>query len=151
MAKTLVAYFSYSGNTKKTAQRVAELAKADLFEIKPKKAYSADYQTCIEEARKEVGEGARPELMDKLDDLSRYDTIVLGFPNWCSTCPMIILSFLEAYDLSGKKIYSFVKSGGGGCGNSTADIRNSSNGAEVTESINGNELTDDQISQWLGI
>ncbi|MDE6024664.1 MAG: flavodoxin [Lachnospiraceae bacterium] len=151
MAEMLVAYFSYSGNAKKIAQRVAELAKADLFEIKPKEAYSTDYQECIEEARKEVSEGARPELMEKPDDLSKYDSIVLGFPNWCSTCPMVILSFLEAYNLAGKKVYSFVTNGGGGCGNSTADIKNSSVGAEITESINGNDLTDDQIREWLGI
>lgn len=151
MSKTLVAFFTYSGNAKKAATRVAELAGADLFEIVTKNPYSTDYQTCIEEARKELQSNARPELTAKVENMSMYDTIILGFPNWCSTCPMPVLTFLESYDLSGKKIYSFVTNGGGGCGKSTEDITGSAKGAEVTESINGNELSDDTIKQWLGL
>ncbi len=151
MSKTLVVYFTYSGNAKKVAERVAQLAGADLFEIVAKNAYSSDYQTCVEEARKEVAANARPEITDKVQDMDKYDTLVVGFPNWCSTCPMPVLTFLEQYDLTGKKIYSFVTNGGGGCGKSTEDIAKSARGAEVTESINGNELSDDAIKQWLGL
>ncbi|MCM1497539.1 MAG: flavodoxin [Clostridium sp.] len=147
----LVAYFSYSGNAKKTAQQVAELAGADLFEIKTQTAYSQDYQKCIDEARKELQEGARPKLVNQVEDIDRYDTVILGFPNWCSTCPMAVLSFLESYDLSGRKIYAFVTNGGGGCGNSTADIKASAAGADVTEAIDGNNLTEEQIKSWLGV
>lgn len=151
MSKTLVVYFTYSGNAKKAAERVAQLADADIFEIVTKNAYSSDYQTCVEEARKEVAVNARPEITDKVQDMDKYDTLVIGFPNWCSTCPMPVLTFLEQYDLTGKKIYSFVTNGGGGCGKSTEDIAKSARGAEVTESINGNELSDDAIKQWLGL
>ncbi len=151
MSKTLVAFFTYSGNAKKAAMRVAELAGADLFEIVTKNPYSTDYQTCIEEARKELQSNARPELTAKVENMSMYDTIILGFPNWCSTCPMPVLTFLESYDMSGKKIYSFVTNGGGGCGKSTEYIKGSAKGAEVTEGINGNELSDDTIKQWLGL
>ncbi|MCM1084585.1 MAG: flavodoxin [Clostridium sp.] len=151
MAKTLVAYFTYSGNAKKVAERVAQLADADMFEIVAKNPYSSDYQTCIEEAKKEVAANARPEITDKVQDMDKYDTIVVGFPNWCSTCPMVVLTFLEQYDLMGKKVYSFVTNGGGGCGKSTEDIAKSAKGAEVTEGINGNDLSDDAIKQWLGL
>lgn len=151
MAKTLMAYFSYSGNAKKAAEQVAALADADLFEIKTVHPYASDYQACIDEARKELGENARPALTDTVRDMSQYDRLIIGFPNWCSTCPMPVLSFLEAYDLTGKTIYSFVTNGGGGCGNSTADIEKSCRGATVTESINGNNLTDAQIKDWLGL
>ncbi|MDE5966666.1 MAG: flavodoxin [Lachnospiraceae bacterium] len=151
MAGTLVAYFTYSGNAKKVAERVAELAGADLFEIQTAAPYSTDYQTCIEEARKEIAEHARPALTAKVEDIGKYDRLILGFPNWCSTCPMPILSFLEAYDLTGMRIDSFVTNGGGGCGNSAEDIRKSSKGAEVSESINGNDLTDERIKEWLGL
>lgn len=151
MAKTLMAYFSYSGNAKKAAEQVAALTNADLFEIKTVNAYSSDYQACIDEARKELGENARPALTDKVVDMSQYDRLIIGFPNWCSTCPMPVLSFLEDYDLTGKTIYSFVTNGGGGCGNSTRDITESCKGATVTESINGNNLTDEQIKDWLGL
>lgn len=151
MSKTLVVYFTYSGNAKKVAERVAQLAGADLFEIVAKNAYSSDYQTCVEEARKEVAANARPEITDKVQNMDKYDTLVVGFPNWCSTCPMPVLTFLEQHDLTGKKIYSFVTNGGGGCGRSAEDIAKSAKGAEVTESINGNELSDDAIKQWLGL
>ncbi len=151
MSKTLVAYFTYSGNAKKVAEKVAEIAGADLFEIKRETPYSADYQTCVDEARKELKENARPELTGKVENMSQYDTLILGFPNWCSTCPMPVLSFLEAYDLSGKNMYAFVTNGGGGCGNSTDDIKKSAAGAIVTEAVNGNELSDSQIREWLGL
>lgn len=151
MSKTLVAYFTYSGNAKKVAEKVADIAGADLFEIKRETPYSADYQACVDEARKELQENARPELAGKVEDMSQYDTLILGFPNWCKTCPMPVLSFLEAYDLSGKNIYAFVTNGGGGCGNSTDDIKKSAAGANVTDAVNGNNLSDSQIREWLGL
>lgn len=148
---TLVAYFSYSGNTKKAAEQIAELVKADLFEIKTENAYSEDYQTCVNEAREELAQNARPALVGAVEDITKYNTIILGFPNWCSTCPMPVLSFLENYDLAGKTIHSFVLNGGGGVGHSAADIAKSAADAEVTESINGNNLSEEQIKEWLGI
>lgn len=151
MSKSLVAFFSYSGNAKKVAEKVADVAGADLFEIKPVTPYSSDYQTCVDTARKELQENARPALVGKVDDISQYDTIILGFPNWCRTCPMPVFSFLEAYDLTGKKIYAFVTNGGGGCGNSTEDIKKSAAGATVTEAIDGNNLSDEQMKEWLGL
>lgn len=151
MSKTLVAYFTYSGNAKKVAERVADIAGADLFEIKPEIPYSDDYQTCVDAARKELKENARPALAGKVEDINQYDTIILGFPNWCRTCPMPVLSFVEDYDLSGKKIYSFVTNGGGGCGNSTEDIKKSAEGAIVTDAVDGNHLSDSQIKEWLGL
>lgn len=135
MSKTLVVYFTYSGNAKKVAERVAQLAGADLFEIVAKNAYSSDYQTCVEEARKEVAANARPEITDKVQDMDKYDTLVVGFPNWCSTCPMPVLTFLEQYDLTGKKIYSFVTNGGGGCGRSAEDIAKSAKGQRLRKAL----------------
>lgn len=151
MSKTLVAYFSYSGNARAAAEKVAGIADADLFEIKTATPYSADYQACIDEARKELQENARPALVDKVEHMENYDRIILGFPNWCSTCPMPVLSFLEEYDLQGKKIDAFVTNGGGGTGNSTQDIQKSAPGAEVSEAINGNNLSEDRIKDWLGL
>lgn len=151
MSKTLVAYFSYSGNARAAAKKVAELADADLFEIKTEAPYSADYQTCIDEARKELQENARPALVDKVEDISGYDRMILGFPNWCSTCPMPVLSFLEEYDLQGMKIDIFVTNGGGGTGNSTRDVKNSAAGAKVSDAVSGNDLSEDRIKEWLGL
>lgn len=146
--KTLVAYFSYSGTTKKVAERVARITGGDLFEIAGKRPYSSDYQTVVEEAKKELAEATRPELTTQVSGMNQYGTIILGFPNWCRTCPMPVLTFLESYDLKGKTIYSFVTNGGGGCGRSAEDIRNSAKGATVADSVDGNELTDGQIESW---
>lgn len=146
--KVLVAYFSYSGTTKKVAEKVAQVTGGDLFEITVKKPYSSDYQTVIEEAKIELAESARPELSAQVSDMKQYDKIILGFPNWCRTCPMPVLTFLESYDFSGKTICSFVTNGGGGCGRSTEDIRNSAKGATVIESVDGNQLTEEQIENW---
>lgn len=151
MAKTLVAYFSYSGNARAAAERTAKLVGGDLFEIKTVAPYSTDYQACVDEARKELQENARPKLSDKVENIGGYDRIILGFPNWCSTCPMAVLSFLEEYDLQGKKIDVFVTNGGGGTGNSTRDIGKSAVGAEVSEAINGNDLSESRIREWLGL
>ena len=74
---TLVAYFSYSGNTKTTAEHMADLIGADLFEIKTQKAYSEDYQACVNEAREEVAQNARPVLIGRVEDIEKYDTIIL--------------------------------------------------------------------------
>lgn len=151
MSKTLVAYFSYSGNAKAAAEKMAKIAEADLFEIQTVTPYSADYQKCVDEARKELQENARPGLTGKVEDMSSYDRIILGFPNWCSTCPMPVLSFLEEYDLQGKKIDIFVTNGGGGTGNSAQDIQKSAPGAKVSEAVNGNNLSESRIRNWLGL
>lgn len=149
--KTIVAYFSYSGTAKRMAEHVAAIAGADLFEIVTKKTYTSDYMAVVEEAKEELKQNARPELESRVENIGQYQNIILGFPNWCSTCPMPILSFLEGYDFAGKTIYSFVTNGGGGCGRSTEDIKSSSQGAIVKDSIDGNQLTDEQIKEWLGI
>ncbi len=149
MSKILMAYFSYSGNAKSVAEKAAKVAGADLFEIKTVIPYPADYQKCVDEARKELQENARPELIEKVEDMNGYDRIILGFPNWCSTCPMPVLSFLEEYDLQGKKIDVFVTNGGGGTGNSVRDIQKSAPGAKVAEAVNGNDLSESRIKKWL--
>lgn len=147
--KTLVAYFSYSGTAKKLAERIAEIVSGDLFEIAVRNPYSEDYMMAVEEAKKELKEAARPELAAQVSDMNQYDKIILGFPNWCGTCPMPVLTFLEKYDFNGKKICSFVTNGGGGCGRSTEDIQNSAKGAIVADSVDGNHLTDEQIKSFL--
>lgn len=149
MSKILMAYFSYSGNAKSVAEKAAKVAGADLFEIKTVFSYPADYQKCVDEARKELQENARPELIEKVEDMNGYDRIILGFPNWCSICPMPVLSFLEEYDLQGKKIDVFVTNGGGGTGNSVWDIQKSAPGAKVAEAVNGNDLSESRIKKWL--
>ena len=99
------------GNTERVAEFVQEAVGGDLFEIETVRAYDASYLTCIEEAKAELQEDARPQLARYLEDaglnMDDYDTIFLGYPNWWGTCPMCVFTFLEHYDLGGKRIVPF--------------------------------------------
>ena len=92
-----------------------------------------------------MADHARPAVAGADIDISIYDHVILVFPNWCSTCPMIVLSFVEKYDFSGKIIDVIVMNGGGGVGNSQTDIAKSASGATVNPAINGNTITAEDI------
>lgn len=127
MSKALVAYFSASGVTAKAAQRVAELAGADLYEIKPEVPYTKkDLNWLNPRSRSSVemkDKTSRPALAEKHADISAYDTVYLGFPIWWYTAPTVVLSFLESCDFSGKRVVVFMTSGSSGFGNTLADLK----------------------------
>ena len=123
MSKKLVAYFSASGTTKKAAEMVAKAAGADLYEIKPKTAYTkADLNWMDKKSRSSVemaDKKIRPELADTDADIAAYDEILIGFPIWWYDLPMPVWSFLEEYDLSGKTIIPFFTHNGSSSGASS--------------------------------
>lgn len=123
MKKTLIAYFSRTGITKKLAQNVAAETGADLFAIEPVKAYSSSYVLCVAQAKIENLKHARPEIKEQPQNSASYDTIVIMFPIWWFTCPNIILSFLEANDFAGKKIIPVCTYGSSGKGSSEKDMQ----------------------------
>lgn len=151
--KTLIAYFSYTGHTKGIAQQVQELTGGTLFEIRPAKSYSSDYDTTERQGRKETSEGYRPALAEQVADLDSYDTILLGTPNWFNTVAPPIATFLAENNLSGKKIALFCTNGGGGLGHIVSDIRTLSKDSEILDSLNlyedGGAGAKDKISDWL--
>lgn len=108
--KTLVAYFTWSGNTKKMAEYIAEKTDADIFIIEPETPYPDDYTECGNLAKVERDENARPAIKSLPNNLSEYDTIYVGYPIWWHTAPMIIGSFLESDDFAGVDIYPFTQS-----------------------------------------
>ena len=124
MGKTLIAYYSRRGenyvngsirnlelgNTEVVAQKIkALLPDADVFQIDTTYEYSKSYMTCIEEAKQELRDQARPEVKNPLESIDEYDTIILGYPNWWGTMPMVCYTFLESYDFTGKTIIPFCK------------------------------------------
>ena len=125
--KILVAYFSASGVTKRAASLLAKAANADLFEIQPKTPYKAadlDWRNKESRSSLEMNDPAsRPEIKSRVDDLSDYDTIFLGFPVWWYTAPTIIKTFLEAHDFSGREIVLFATSGGSGLGKTESALK----------------------------
>lgn len=99
MNKTLVVYYSHSGNTKKLAGKIAELTGADLLELVPEQAYPQDYNTVVEQAKREIQTGFYPKLKNKLPELAQYDVILAGTPNWWSTMAPPVGSFLKDCNL----------------------------------------------------
>lgn len=154
MKKTLVAYFSASGTTKKVAQTIAEAGGYDLHEIRPKEPYTKeDLNWMDKKSRSSVemnDKTYRPELADKNADIEAYDTIILGFPIWWYVAPTIINTFLESYDFIGKKIVLFATSGGSSFGNTASELEVSVRGADIVEGkiLNGKVTTED-IKKWL--
>ena len=164
--KSLIAYFSRKGNnhvngeivflpvgnTEVAAKKLREMTGGDLFEIRRAEPYPEDYRACVQESVKELKEGARPPLADPLPDLSGYDRIYLGYPNWCGTMPMPVFTFLASCDLGGKEICPFCTNEGSGLGRSAGDIRKLCPGAQVGEglSVHGAEAAQSQalIRQW---
>ncbi|MBR1610755.1 MAG: flavodoxin [Methanobrevibacter sp.] len=167
MMSSLVIYFSRSGenyfggqlkniekgNTEVIAEYIQELSGADLFKVEPAVEYPADYMQCIDVAKKEQQDGARPEIKETLDDISSYDTIYIGFPNWWGTLPMAMFTQLEQLDFSGKTVKPFVTHEGSGFGSSARDIKKLCAGADIKKglSIPGANVgsAKDLVSAWI--
>lgn len=134
MAKSLVAYFSASGVTKKLAERLAKAAGADLFEIEPEKPYTnADLNWMDKKARSTVemnDRSSRPAIKSKAD-VSKYDVVFVGFPIWWYREPSIIDTFMESCDFSGKTVVPFATSGSSQIGESGKNMQALAKGAKV--------------------
>lgn len=140
------------GNTERVAEFVQQAVGGDLFELETVRTYDADYYVCIEEAKAELRAKARPELKACPESLDAYDTIFLGYPNWWGTCPMCVFTFLESFDLSGKRIVPFCTNEGSGLGHSERDIAKACPGAKVEAglSVTGNQAAQSQsrVAAW---
>lgn len=110
------------GNVQQLAQWISERTGGDLFSIQVTEPYSSDWDACLERANQERAEDARPELTASVEQLERYDTVFLGYPNWWYGVPMALLSFLEENDLSDKQVYLFCSHGTGGLASSVEQI-----------------------------
>lgn len=137
MSKKLIAFYSRAdenyvsgtlktltvGNTEIAAGIIKELTGADIFKIEQVKPYSVRYNDCTEEAKEDRQKNARPELKSYPDSIDEYDVIYLGFPNYWSTMPMAVFTFLEHFDFKGKIIKPFCTHEGSGMGSSITDIK----------------------------
>lgn len=121
-ANSLVAYFSYSGNTEKVAGIIAEEVHGDILNIIPQIAYPLNYDECVAQAKKEAVSCMRPAFRSLDIDIQGYDTIYIGYPCWWYSAPMVIFTFLEHYDFSDKKVRLFTTHGGSGFGHGIEDI-----------------------------
>ena len=166
-AKSLVIIFSRAdenygvgyitvGNTMKLAQMIAAKTGAELFEVAPAKKYPADYDTCIDVAKKEQNRNDRPAIaQDK--DISEYDTIFFGYPVWWGDIPMCMYTFIESHDWSGKKIYPFCTHEGSGTGRTEGTLKRTMKGASISRAMavrgataqKGGSSVERTVDNWL--
>lgn len=155
MSKVLVAYFSASGVTADAAKKIAEIASAELYEIRPEVPYTqADLNWQDQNSRSSIemkDKSSRPKMADKNAPAADCDVLFLGFPIWWYTAPTIINTFLESYDLSGKRIILFATSGSSGFENALSDLKASVNsGAAMEEGIVVHGIQDsDTWKKWI--
>ena len=167
MAKTLIAFFSRAdenyfggamryvqiGNTEIVVNVMKEMIDADTFRIEMTSPYSPVYMTCIEEAKKDLREKARPELVRYPDSIDEYDTVILAYPNYWGTIPMAVATFLEHYDFTGKTILPLCTNEGSGMGGSERTIRQCAPGVALKKglSVLGSNAASsgESVKRWL--
>ena len=167
--KSLVVYYSRTGenyavghiaegNTAIVAKMIAAKTGADLFEIKTVKEYAADYDTCIEEAKQELRDDARPEIAGDVADFAPYDTVYVGYPIWWGVPPMCVFTFFEKHDWAGKTVRPFATHEGSGLGGSVRAIRQALPAATVLDGLaiqgqtaqNDRKAAEAAVERWLG-
>lgn len=152
--KTLIVYYSYSGNTRKIADTILKRLGGDAAEIETAAPYPADYNEVVDQGQKEVNQGYMPAIKPLVKDPAAYDTVVLGTPVWWYTFAPAVKTFLAQNDLSGKTVYPFITNGGW-IGHTVQDIENAIPNAAVKEAVNirfnGSDLSVSvsEIENWI--
>lgn len=141
------------GNTEKVVHFIQEQVGGDMFSIIVDEPYSSDYDECLDRASDEPAQQARPIIVDTVENMDEYDVIFLGYPNWWSSCPMAIFSFIESYDLSNKTIIPFCAHGTGGLGRSIEDLQDALPHSTLLDAFGvyrpDTDSCQDDVNQWL--
>ena len=157
-SKVLVVYFSWSGHLQTMSHWIADETGGDIVRVVTKEPYPEDYNATADRAKKEQDDGTRPEITIELteEELSKYDTIFLGFPVWWYDLPMPMWTFLESADLSGKTVIPFFSHEGSSNGaSSLGTIEKLAEGAEVKSSdalsIRGGSVdsSEEEVREWV--
>jgi len=166
--KNLVVYFSMPdnvdnstvvidgeilGNTQYMAYVIQETVGADIFRIEPETPYPTDHDTLVDLAKEEQNDNARPKIKDTIENFDTYENIFVGYPNWWGDMPMILYSFFDEYDFSGKTIIPFNTHGGSGFSGTISTIKELEPNANILEgkSISRNDIQDaeQEIVDWV--
>ncbi len=141
------------GNVAKIAQWIQEVTGGDLFSVVTQESYPSDYNLCLEVAEAQLAQGIRPALQGPLPDVASYDVIFLGYPLWCGTVPMALLSLLDQWDLSGKTVVPFCAHGTSRLGRSVQDLAQALPDSEILEALGVFRPETDQsqgaVQAWL--
>lgn len=146
--RTLIAYFSRGGATKKAAERLQKVTNGGIFEITTDKNYG-NYFTALGVSRKEFSAQELPKVLTKIKNFDSYDRILLGFPIWFGKAPQVVMSFISQYDFAGKDVYPFCTSGASGISSAVEPIKEACKGATVHEGLRMNKANEEIVWQWL--
>ncbi len=150
--KTLVVFFSCTSTTKTLAEYAADILAADIYEIVPAEPYTESdlaYYTNGRADREQNDPSVRPKISGGIDNMSDYDTIILGYPIWHGQAPRIISTFIESYDFSGKTIIPFCTSHSSGIGSSSDNLHSLCSADWEKGKIFDSETSRDDIKEWL--
>ena len=142
------------GDVQQLAGWVQQQTGGDLFSIRVTDPYPSDWDDCLARANQERGDNARPELVENVENLEKYDVVFLGYPNWWYGVPMALLSFLANNHLSGKQVYLFCSHGTGGLANSVDIITEALPDGEISDNIfdcyeEEAPSSQEEIESWL--
>ena len=150
--KTLVAYFSATGNTRKAAKQLADVMGATLHEITPEQPYTSEDLDWTDSTSRSYVEmhnlESRPAISDKVDNLSEYDTVFLGFPVWWYVAPTVVNTFIENNDLDGKTVICFATSGGSPVGPCVDALKKQYPNIEWKEGKLLNDVSREELQTW---
>lgn len=166
--KSIVVFFSRAGenykvgyveegNTSIVAYSIAGKVVSSVFEIQPATPYPESYDECVEVAKKELAESARPAFVGDVQDFASYDVVYFGYPVWCERLPMIVHSFAEAHDWSGKTVVPFCTYGDSGAADTFNELKSACKGATFAEGLalqgavaqSDSKATDEAVNAWL--
>lgn len=152
--RILIAYFSATGTTARTASQLARICGGDLYEIRPEKPYSeADLDWHDSQSRSSVEMNdprSRPAIVKTEIDMTAYDTVLIGYPVWWNLAPRVIYTFIESHDWKGKTLMPFATSGSSGISGSAADLKKNYPELDWKEGRLLNRLSEKTVSEWLG-
>lgn len=153
--RVLIAYFSWSGNTRAVAETIAKNTGAEIFEIVPETPYPTQYRKCTQQAKKEIAEKFRPKLKTALPNFDEFDVVFVGSPNWWGTYAPPVATFLDDPALAKKTIVPFFTHGGGGMQRCESDMKKHLPSAKFLKAmtLSGSDAddddTEDEIKSWL--
>ena len=150
--KILVTYFSAEGTTRKVAEELAPMIGADLFEIEPEKIYTQadiNWRTPVSRCNLEKFGKKDVPVKGKIEGFDQYDTVLIGFPIWYGAAPNVVNTFCKGYDWTGKTVYAFATSGGGGIGKTAEKLEEYVSGAKKVDALL--IKTAEDVKNWLGL
>jgi len=154
--KTLVVYYSASGNTERVAKDIAEAAGADLFEIVPTEVYTSEDLNWTNSdsrvSREHDDESLRdvPLTTTEVPDWDSYDTVFIGYPIWWGIASWPVDTFVKNNDFTGKTVIPFATSSSSGMGQSgslLADMAGTGEWQEGQRFSSG--VSSDDVQSWV--